>query len=304
MVETPTIAAEAEKTKPKLTTSKGEWAFDMATYYGIGGIITFAAGIPLGYWSKYGGGAEKFAKAGKHLEKLGLSPANAVHTLMAIVLWMPGTAALLPIKLLEDKKPELVAKLNKMLGDKSEDISVHEEPKQTWGSLFIGRIAAAIAVLTGFTGAGQIMGNDKFEAFERKFSEHIVCKPLGYKTHVPLIEKGIQVMENGLPKMVESKAFRYGKIAALDLFATAAAATLLYIGSKIIAGYHTKDRWHAAGKETKEEDKRELLAASGLPEDTGKLYSKAVMPKAKESYRDSLTQERSTAAETPLGIGA
>ncbi len=76
-----------------------------------------------------------------------------------------------------------------------------------------------------------LIGEDKFAAFNDAFAEHVVCKPFGKSTHVNV---------NGI--MEETKAFRYGKIAALDVFATTAAATLLYIGSRIFADRQSKER--------------------------------------------------------------
>ncbi len=150
---------------------------------------------------------------------------------MTSVLMQPGNLGLLPIKAMENHKPELVEKFNNMLGDKSSDASVDKDPKQTWSSLVKSRAAAWLAVFAGFRGAGMIIGEEKFEKFANSFSENIVCKPFGKATHTP-----------GLAKIVanETKWFRYGKIAALDVFATAAATTLLYMGTKFFSKPNSK----------------------------------------------------------------
>jgi len=215
---------EAEKKAEKTSVSKGERLFDWLTYGGIGFAGVFIANIPFTHWAKYGGGRSCYQWMTEALKNKGISDHVAEQAFNTTVLGILGNAAIVPIKMLENKKPELVERFNKMLGDKSADASVEADPKQSWGSLIASRIAAYAAVLASFEGALAIWGGDRFKKFEADFAKHIVCNPLGWATHM-------EVMENGQKILQETKAFRYGKIAALDVFATAAATILLYVGT-------------------------------------------------------------------------
>lgn len=102
--------------------------------------------------------------------------------------------------------------------------TVIESPKQTWGSLLLGRLTAWGAVFVSFKLAGSLtsfLGHPNAMAnFESWFAKDVVCKPMGKPTHI-----------HG----VETKLYRYGKIAALDIFATAAASSILLAGSRFFA---------------------------------------------------------------------
>ena len=229
-----TKVIDAEIKAEKSSTSKGEKLFDWLTYGGIAGVGTFLVTIPIAYWAKYGGGGKYFAKSTQFLQKQGFSEHTAEQFMMTTATMQGGNVTVIPVKLMENHKPELVEKFNKMLGDKSVDASVEEDPKQTWNSLIKSRVAAWLAVFTGFKMGGALFGNEKFAVFENSFAEHIVCKPLGRPTHIPGLAK---IAEN------ETKLFRYGKIAAIDVFATTAATILLYMGSRFFA--KKNDKWHA-----------------------------------------------------------
>jgi hypothetical protein len=230
--QTPDVLA-AERKAERTSTSRGERLFDFLTYGGIGFLGVFAAGIPVGYWAKYGKGSSMFNSAAHSLEKWGMSSHAAQDVVMTSVLMQPGNLAVIPIKMMENNKQSLVKKFNDMLGDKSADASVEEDARQTWDSLVKSRATAWLAVFSGFRGFGMVVGNDKMAAFENGFATR-VCNFLGKPTHIP-----------GMAELAanETRLFRYGKIAALDLFATAAATTLLYMGTRFFA--RKNPRWHA-----------------------------------------------------------
>ncbi len=225
---------EAETKAEKTSSSKGERLFDWLTYGGIAGLGTFALTIPIAYWAKYGGGAKAFVDAGKRLERMGMNESTAEHFMMTTATMQGGNVTIIPVKLMENHKPELVDKFNKMLGDKSEDASVENDPKQTWTSLIKARLLLAwLPVFVSFKATGMMIGEEKFGAFQNSFAES-VCNFLKRPTHTPGLEK---IVAN------ETKIFRYGKIAALDVFATVAATSLLYIGSRFFAKQN--EPWHA-----------------------------------------------------------
>jgi len=244
--EEKTEIAKAEILAEKTGDSKGERWFNGITYGGIGGVLNFVLTIPIAYKAKYGGWAKNFVAAAKKLEKSGLSPHTTEHVLMTTATMQGGNITVIPVKLLEDHKPEIVEKLNNMLGDKSGDASVDKENEQSWGSLVKARILMAwLPVFVSFKAAGKIFGEEKFLEFQDKFSEHVICAPLGQPTHTLGMKK---IVEN------ETKLFRVGKIAALDVFASTAAAALLYIGSRFFAAANQRWRAHDLPKQMKQMD--------------------------------------------------
>lgn len=211
-------------------TSKGEVLFDSLAYGGFAGAVTFLLSLPAGYWVRYSNSGRQAVKwAAGHLKKVGLSEHSSEDAVMTTALMQGGNLMLLPIKFMEDRKPELVAKLNKHVGDETCDLSVDKEPKQTWGSLLKARIFLAwTPVFLSFRTAVSLGGKEQFNAFEEKFAKHLICRPLGQPTHV---------------KGAETTLYKLGRIAALDVFATTAAAALLYVGSRIFAK-DNEEKWY------------------------------------------------------------
>jgi len=299
---------KAEAKAAKTSSSKGERLFDWLTYGGIGFLGVFAAGIPIGYWGKYGKGAGMFHSGAKSLEKLGMSAKSAEDAMMTSVLMQPGNIALLPIKLMENNKPHLVDKFNDMLGEKSSDASVEKDPQQTWGSLIKSRLAAWLAVYAGFRGGAMMFGGENFAKFENKFAEYIVCNPLGKPTHIPGMEK---IAAN------ETKLFRYGKIASLDVFATAAATILLYVGSRFFA--KRNDQWEA--KHTHPDNKPlenslektpMVKGLDAIADNTSKIFTQSVTPQSEEikakprpaSFTEAVTNQKAQTAEAVPSLSA
>lgn len=108
--------------KPK--TSRGEKLFDWITYGGIAFLGVFVATIPWTYWTKHGGGRKLHDWMTRGLKKQGFSDSTAEQTFNTIVLGSLGNAAIVPVKIMENYKPELVDTFNDMLGDKTHAASV------------------------------------------------------------------------------------------------------------------------------------------------------------------------------------
>ncbi len=298
-VNSPEIQAE-EKAK-KTSTSKGEKLFDWVTYGGIAFAGVFVATLPWTYFTKYGSGKKFHDWMTTALKKKGVSKHVAEQTFNTAILGSLGNAAIIPVKVMENYKPELVEKFNAMLGDKSHDASVDQDPKQTWTSLIAGRVAAYTAVFVSLQGAVAIWGGDKFQKFEEKFAEQ-VCKVIKKPTHTP-----------GLAKTVanETKAFRYGKIGALDVFATAAATILLYSGSRFFA--KKNEPWHAkhtAAPETPEQPAPQTALESAIvPEkrftDTIQPKTQIVSASAREAtYADTVATQKAHAHDKSPALPA
>jgi hypothetical protein len=145
--------------------TKGEAWFNGGSYIGVGyGVVTaisvfmtWLLNDTQKFAAKYG------AFAGKITSKLG------VHSSFGniVALFLGGTiASVLPVKWLEDKKPEIVKKLDRMLYSDEElndpkIIAAHKEldemPKQTWASVFSSRVVAFAATVSVFL----LMGSNK-----------------------------------------------------------------------------------------------------------------------------------------------
>ena len=145
--------------------TKGEAWFNTISYVGIGYGLVTATSVFL-TWLLHD--TEKFSKnfgafAKGATTKLGVPPSIAnIGT-----LFLGGTiASVLPVKWLEDKKPEIVKKLDRMLYSDEElkDPKIkaaHQEldelPKQTWASVFSSRVVAFAATFGIFF----LMGSNK-----------------------------------------------------------------------------------------------------------------------------------------------
>lgn len=229
--------------------SKGERLFDTITYGAINGVGTFIATIPLAASLKYGKGAGLTKWGTKSLLKTGMPSGIAEEMINTTALMQGGNLAIIPVKMMENYKPQIVDKLNDMLGDKSGKASVQDDHKQSWMSLIKGRAVAWAAVFTGFRATAMIAGAEKIQAFDNKFSE-ICCKILHKPTHVFGADTKAFTLAQAETKAAslagtesiaarlanaETKAFRYGKIGAMDVFATAAATVILYVSSRYFA---------------------------------------------------------------------
>lgn len=211
--------AQKEENKPQHL-SRGEKIFNWLVYGAVNAVGTFIITLPLGYWTKYGSVAKYFERGTNFLVKKGMNPSMAEPLLSTTALVHGGNLMVAAVKVAEDNKIPIIKKIDEIIGDKTDVAALEQQDKQTWPSLIKGRILAWLTVYTALQGTVTFAGADKLAAIENGFAKNVVCKMLGRPTHV-----------GGR----ETKTFRYGKLAALDIFATAAAATLLYIGSRFFA---------------------------------------------------------------------
>ena len=83
---------------------------------------------------------------GESLNNLGLDKSGGHTAFEVFSLCTGGNLLLVPTKLIEDKKPEIVAKLEKKF-DKIEEPVDHHFDKKTWGDLITARLAALGTVM-------------------------------------------------------------------------------------------------------------------------------------------------------------
>ena len=210
----------APSDKKASATSKSEQIFDWLTYGGVAAVGGFILTIPVAYIAKHGWGAKYFASISKAVSKIGLSEKTAEQAVMTTALMQGGNIALLPVKWAEDNKIACIETIDNFTGDKTDVEALKKEDKQTWGSIIKARLVAWGVVFSSLTAAVHVLGEKKIADFENGFAKNIVCKPLGKPTHI-----------GGK----ESFHFKVGKISALDVFATAAATALFYVGSRFFA---------------------------------------------------------------------
>jgi hypothetical protein len=221
-------AATAEEPHKRKHT-KGEKWFDRSVYGGINWAVNFLVTVPVAFELKYGRGAKYFEAAAHKLAKTGMSEHKIEQALLTTCAMQGGNILVLPIKWAENKKVQIVGKLNKWFGEPDVTEEIKKEPQQSWGSLIKSRLMAWGTIFLSIETVARTFGKDAFEGFQNKFSKHIVCDPLKFDTHT------MQKNAEGVLEKVETKAFRYGKIAAVDIFATTAAAVIFYVASRFFA---------------------------------------------------------------------
>ncbi len=207
-----------EQENTKNPASFGDKCFDTCTYGLIGGVATFLASLKFGFSARYGKLAPTLERWTQSMEKTGLSRANAENLVMTTALMMGGNVMLPVIRAAEHYRTPIVNAFNSHKGQ--QPVTEDSQAKQSWGSILKGRALAWVMVFSAFKGTAALIGPDKFEKFEHDFARNLVCKPLGKPTHI-----------HGM----ETKLYRYGRIGALDIFATTAATILLYFSSRFFA---------------------------------------------------------------------
>lgn len=231
----PTVKYGPETADAPAHKSRGEKLFNWLTYGGVSGVGVFVATVPFMYALLYKGrnanGENFYGRIENWMKSRGLSDKNADLAMKVTVTGLPGTAALIPTHYLERNKREIVTDFNQRLGDPTPPEAIAKVAEQNWLSLAAGRIGGWLAIFGSMKALGAAFGEEGFGKFERKFAE-TVLKPFGKATHI-----GGQ----------ETRAFRLGKIAAIDVFATSVGAALLYGVS------HTVSARSAARKARREE---------------------------------------------------
>lgn len=249
-------APEEQAGAPAHVKTKAEVTFDKAVYGGISYFAQAATGVVLTHWIRHGTGRRYFdqmaewagpriiskitAKTGEDAVKAADSP------IVVSTMIMVGNAFLLPVKWLENRKPEIVRgmaerenKRRSARGDAptQQELAAQEQslteldnaPKQTWGSLIGGRafgLAAVYAVLFG-------IGQKNNEMLENLTATSITgaSDALGAKS------------------LARNKTFEnYVRISFYDMAYSAVSASGLYVYSHLINPPH-KRKQNAAPQE-------------------------------------------------------
>jgi hypothetical protein len=216
------VIAEAAPAKPRRTL--GLKLFDATFYGGVVNTIIFLASTASTYWTYHGntvgkaGSAlrwcgEQFYKRRKPIEnalgKIGVTgEAGKVGT---TVFWsfVDGTVFTPLIKMIEDRRERIALSIDTLLGTKADNMRAYDaEPKQSWKSVFIGRmgtlgIVLPVAILMEKTGGNKRIfynGGDKImralevhaPTLDRKMTSLVAAPHApGYATELGIRKKAL-----------------------------------------------------------------------------------------------------------------
>jgi hypothetical protein len=157
-----------------------------------------------------------------------------VGAIVNTTILMQGGNVFVPImKGLENRKEKIVTFVNKRWGKPGEveigQQRVRAQPQQSWGDIIKGRFVSWLTVFVSFMGIDTIAGKNK----EGKYWLDVIEESIASKTAY-LTAKGRQIASIPDKKQREAtynanNTYRFGKILALDIYATAA-SLLVWIG--------------------------------------------------------------------------
>lgn len=244
------------------TASRGEKVFDWATYGGLAGVGTFVITVPIADWITHGGGAKYYEQAKNWLNTKGLKAIPEKHRggiagglLMTTALMQGGNAMLVPVGIAEKFRDPIVNGINKITGDKTPAEEIQALPDQTALSLIKGRAAAFGAVFAGIVGFNAVLGKSSkvLDAAGKPMARMEIFENAVGRAAAGFMNKPTHEMKmvEGTMKSMPTKTYRYGRTLAVDAFATATAAGLLYVASRFFAKRdHNKEEHTIQNAET------------------------------------------------------
>lgn len=220
--------------------------------------------------------------------------------MLTSVTFFGGLIPLPFIRHMERNKAKIVRRLNEKYGT-AEDViageeNVKDEAPQSWGSIIKGRIGAWFVVFITFAGIGAQLIPKTFGGLEKDF-ENIAGK-VGNKIHnwpegshkyfaatgeTKAQKEGNEksALPAGITPKQESQMYTYkrmGNLAAVDIFATAASASLLYVISKFFAKKSDK----------KKDPRAETIDSNGVD------YVRSVVPSTQKVVANNAGAEAET----------
>lgn len=239
----------------------GEKTFDLIAYWGLGGVANSIFSLKLFKWTHYEwenlSKAEQETHLGKKIHDIMYDGAanlakplegvlgesklvdgkafgalkHSQRFMLGSILGLGGWVALAGIKPMEDNKPALVNQFNQWQGytpSQEQLDDLHHEPKQSWGSLLGGRVAAyltpifaAMPIMDAYEKArGQEIFDDLADISRRNFG-------------------GALRLEKYVNGMSREAGRQWTKTGFAEAFYTVVAVTLLFGVSKFLA--HSND---------------------------------------------------------------
>ncbi|MDX2113454.1 MAG: hypothetical protein SFW63_06975 [Alphaproteobacteria bacterium] len=157
------------------------------------------------------------------------------------------------IKWLENGRESIANFFNRTIGKPGEEEIAHERlkdlPKQNWYDVIKGRVMAWLTVFSALTAADSIADKDAsgrsyFAKYEDGFSRKLVCSLPGVGQEAKQIA-ALPLSEKIPAHLEKNGVYRFGKVAALDLFATSAAIIVWNTISRFSAKKRM-DKMHAS----------------------------------------------------------
>ena len=227
-----------------------------------------------------------FQKRGDRLmntfKSMGMSHGTADMSKMVAFSFIDGSIMSLFVKMLEDRRERIAIWLDERMGTKPEDLSAYQaEPKQTWLSVFGGRLATlAVVIPTAVALDKTGLNNVLFNEPGKRAGEWLAKKPGVVKFFGKLDVKELDVKE-------------LSRIGFFEAFYTTVCTAGLYVSSRFLAKSFCKT------KEAKGETKEEAACAAPVEPDTHSTrYQDQVRPKPtyavakpSASYREKYLSE-------------
>lgn len=221
-------------------------------------ILVATAGIA--YWARHGKPGNKwnlfkrmqdrFEIWMKPLAKTETGKIVAGAAASTMVTFHGGNAFAPCMKWFDNKKKNIVAYCNEKFGSREEvrigNAKVEAEPRQSWGDVIKGRVAAWLIVFSSFLPAMLIAGKDKttgvlrFDKYEDWFG-----KTLAKFTKDGARINAMPITERLAKNADTSKTYKFGRILALDIYATTAAILIWNAISKFSAGKRSRKKSQA-----------------------------------------------------------
>jgi hypothetical protein len=255
-----TVATPDEKPLPPKT--RGERYYDRMQFI-TGDLFIIASSAALAYVARFGaesyGGVRNYLKdmqnyldkkLMKHIGTGGdFSKLTAMATSSTLLTMWGGNLFAPALKYLENNKEKIVTRYNEKHGTPEEVAAGHERlkdvPKQTWGDVIKGRAVGFVTVVGGFLGMYYLLGKSKTPTVAADGSSSFKWRLDQYEEKVGrwfagITKEGRRLIDIPLSTALDAtqaqnKAYRFGRMLALDVFAASAALLIWNVVSRFSA---------------------------------------------------------------------
>lgn len=295
-------AAQTQAQKPltkeekKASRTVGLRIFDIALYPIINNVAVFVISVAATYLTSHGnevGGkfGQWMFKRGKIFKEkaalLGIGEKQADMWKMVFFSFADGSIMALPIKLLEDRRESIAKWIDTGLGTRPADNSVYEqEPKQSWTSVFLGRLlTSAVVVPTA-------LAMDKITINQKSLNDHLF-NDRGYAWGEAFVKRHPDAQKY-FPRIHFPYLFKTG---VFEAFYTSVCTGGLYFISRFIATFSNRVEDRREAREQRHKAREEGIHSAGIS------ASDVVLPNTAREQKTDLTRPDLTTPDiiTPGG---
>ncbi|MFW0776947.1 MAG: hypothetical protein ACN2B6_04420 [Rickettsiales bacterium] len=329
MAETDNKQSELDLSKPTTGERKFSWL-----KFGVAEVFILGMTAVIAYVARYG--KDKYGAIPNYIKqfeewfggKLKVDDRKGTAKLITgalastMVTFHGGNVFAPAMKWFENSKGKMVDYFNKKYGTPEEleagRIRVEEEPKQTWTDIIKGRLVAFAIVFTSFVGAtaaagksvikdndGNVLLNKEGKAVKEyrfvKFEDWVGTKFASLTKDGERIANMNKLERIGNMNAKTNTSYKYGRILALDVYATTAAIIIWNVISKMSA-----NKRHAQSKSTDTVEEQLPLqepSASPVLVQNEPLTTHQNTAKKPTSHTQSVLAQRAE-ADTSLTINA